>query len=278
MDIVECTAVFDAQGNFCPEFSDTKECILVDQIILAVGQAADLSFLDENSPIKINKSLIVVDEDTLETGMPGVYAGGDIAKAPGAVIHAVAAGRRAAASIDRSLGGAGDIDEVLFPRGNPDPFLGRDEGFASFARENVPEIDVETRIKGFQEIATGYSDVSAVKEAGRCLQCDLRLHIRCNPSPPAHWLPFEEEHIRQLPETEGIFQLLDADHQIVAIKGTVNLRQELLEALADNDTASFFEFEEDKMFSQRESEMIQKYLQEHGEMPGGGADDLDDLF
>jgi shikimate kinase len=91
-------------------------------------------------------------------------------------------------------------------------------------------------------------------------------------------LPFEEEHIRQLPETEGIFQLLDADHQIVAIKGTVNLRQELLEALADNDTASFFEFEEDKMFSQRESELIQKYLQEHGEMPGGGADDLDDLF
>jgi NADPH-dependent glutamate synthase beta subunit-like oxidoreductase/Pyruvate/2-oxoacid:ferredoxin oxidoreductase delta subunit len=278
MDIVECTAVFDAQGNFCPEFSDKKECILVDQVILAVGQAADLSFLDENSPIKINKGLIVVDEDTLETGMPGVYAGGDIAKAPGAVIHAVAAGRRAAASIDRSLGGAGDIDEVLFPRGNPDPFLGRDEGFASFARENVPEIDVETRIKGFQEIATGYSDVSAVKEAGRCLQCDLRLHIRCNPSPPAHWLPFEEEHIRQLPETEGIFQLLDADHQIVAIKGTVNLRQELLEALADNDTASFFEFEEDKMFSQRESEMIQKYLQEHGEMPGAGADDWDDLF
>jgi len=278
MDIVECTAVFDEQGNFCPEFSDKKECILVDQVILAVGQAADLSFLDENSPVKVNRGLIVVDENTLETGMPGVYAGGDITKAPGAVIHAVAAGRRAAASIDRALGGSGDIDEVLFPRGNPDPFLGRDEGFASFLRENVPELDVETRIKGFQEIAVGYSDETAVKEAGRCLQCDLRLHLRCNPSPPAHWLPFDEEHIRQLPETEGVFQLLDADHQIVAIKGTANLRQDLLEALADNDTASFFEFEEDKMFSQRESELIQKYLQEHGEMPGGGADNLDDLF
>jgi hypothetical protein len=32
------------------------------------------------------------------------------------------------------------------------------------------------------------------------------------------------------------------------------------------------------MYSQRESELIQKYLQEHGEMPGGTADDLDDLF
>ena len=32
------------------------------------------------------------------------------------------------------------------------------------------------------------------------------------------------------------------------------------------------------MYSQRESELIQKYLQEHGEMPGGAADDLDDLY
>jgi hypothetical protein len=62
----------------------------------------------------------------------------------------------------------------------------------------------------------------------------------------------------------------------LAIKGAANLRHELLIALDEN--AAWFEYEEDKMFSQRESELIQKYLQEHGEMPGGGADDLDDLF
>ena len=32
------------------------------------------------------------------------------------------------------------------------------------------------------------------------------------------------------------------------------------------------------MYSQGESELLQKYLQEHGEMPGGVADDFDDLF
>ena len=190
MDIVECTAVCDDQGNFFPEFSDKKECIMVDQVILAVGQATDLSFLDQDSPVKVNRGLVVVNEDTLETGMPGVYAGGDIAKAPGSVIHAIAAGRRAAASIDKALGGSGDIDEVLFPRGNPDPFLGRDEGFAFYPRENMPELDVDTRIRGFQEIAPGYSNDTAAKEAGRCLQCDLRLHIRCNPSPPAQLVAF----------------------------------------------------------------------------------------
>jgi hypothetical protein len=175
--LLEDHPLFERDYNFCPEFSDKKECIWVDQVILAVGQATDLSFLADNSPVKVNGGLVVVDEDTLETGMPGVYAGGDIAKARGAVIHAVAAGRLAAASIDRTLGGSGDIDEVLFPRSNPDPFLGRDEGFASFPRENIPELDVETRIKGFQEIAVGYSAETAVKEAARCLQCDLRFVI-----------------------------------------------------------------------------------------------------
>ncbi|OQX23963.1 MAG: hypothetical protein BWK80_23215 [Desulfobacteraceae bacterium IS3] len=62
----------------------------------------------------------------------------------------------------------------------------------------------------------------------------------------------------------------------MAIKGTANLRHELLNALEENEKAAFFEFEEDKMYSKRESELIQRYLQEHGEMPGGGEDD--DLF
>ncbi|MBW1896874.1 MAG: hypothetical protein JRI47_07430, partial [Deltaproteobacteria bacterium] len=62
------------------------------------------------------------------------------------------------------------------------------------------------------------------------------------------------------------------------IKGTPNLRRDLLGELEDNERAAFFDFEEDKMYSKRESELIQQYLQEHGEMPGGGDDDLNDLF
>ena len=278
MDLVECTCVFDDQGNFCPEFSDKKECIPVDQIILAVGQAVDLAFLDDSSRIKAENGLIVVNEDTLETGSPGVYAGGDIVQASGAVIHAIAAGRRAAESIDRALGGAGDIDEVLSLRGKPEPYLGHDETFAAWVREVVPELDVATRVKGFQEVVTGYSTEQAVKEARRCLQCDLRLQIGCNPAPPQAWQPFDEEHVNAVPETEGVFRLLDADHKVLVIKGSANLQQDLLLALDENENAALFEFEEDKMYSQRESELIQKYLQEHGEMPGGGADDLDDLF
>ena len=278
MDLMECTCVFDEQGQFCPEFSETKECILVDQVILAVGQASDLSFLEDNSQIKVDGGLIVVNEDSLETDVKGIYAGGDITRAPGAIIHAIAAGRQAAVSIDNALGGSGDIDEVLFTRGKPDAHLGRDEGFASWSRENMPKLDAASRIKDFQEVAVGYSDEQAAKEAKRCLQCDLRLHLGCNPAPPRPVLPFDAEHINPVPASEGVFKLLDEAHNVLTIKGTADLRQALLMAMADNQSATLFEYEEDKMFSQRESELIQKYLQEHGEMPGGGGDDLDDLF
>jgi formate dehydrogenase beta subunit len=63
----------------------------------------------------------------------------------------------------------------------------------------------------------------------------------------------------------------------VVIKGTANLRQELLGVLEDYEKGAWFEFELDKMYSKRESELIQKYLQEHGRMPRGG-DLEDDLF
>ncbi|TFG39912.1 MAG: pyridine nucleotide-disulfide oxidoreductase, partial [Syntrophobacterales bacterium] len=101
---MECTCVLDENGNFCPQFSDRKECILVDQVILAVGQASELSFLGTGGPIQVKCGLIVVNADNLETGMQGVYAGGDVTQAPGDIIHAVAAGRRAAAAIDKALG------------------------------------------------------------------------------------------------------------------------------------------------------------------------------
>ena len=84
--------------------------------------------------------------------------------------------------------------------------------------------------------------------------------------------------VKQVPDTEGVFQLLDATRKVLSIKGCTNLRQDLLQALDDNSCAVLFEYEEDKMYSRRESELIQRYLQAHGKMPGGCEDDMDELF
>ncbi|MBW2034140.1 MAG: hypothetical protein JRI94_11210 [Deltaproteobacteria bacterium] len=93
--------------------------------------------------------------------MKGIYAGGDVAAVQGAIVHAIAAGRKAASSIDIALGGAGDIEEVLFERDVPSQYIGRDEGFASWPREKVPELELEARHQGFQEVALGFEDEQA---------------------------------------------------------------------------------------------------------------------
>lgn len=277
IEIVHCTSVFDDQCVFNPKFDETKQIIHGDQVIVAVGQTSDLSFLHNVPSITAKSGLIVVDEATLETGMKGVYAGGDVTDGPGAIIHAVAAGRKAASAIDKALGGTGDIEEVLFEKGTPNPGVGHHEGFAARPREKVPETEVQKRHESFQEVALGYTDEQAVKEAKRCLQCDLRLYIACNPSPPEKRLLFSEDNVQQVPAEEGVFRLYDGDRHVLSIKGTATLRQELRRALQDNDAVVWFDYEEDKMYSRRESELIQKYLHEHGRMPGGGSED-DNLF
>ncbi len=278
VELVKCSSVFDDQGTFSPAFDDVKHSIVGDQVIVAVGQAPDLSFIEGDRRVPVDNGLIRVNPDTLETGMEGVYAGGDVTSQAGSVIHTIAVGRRAASSIDRALGGDGRIDEVLFEQEDLDPHMDREEGFAGKPRERVPERDVEERVSGFEEVALGYDGDQAVREAKRCLQCDLRLFMGCNPKPPEKLLPFNRESISLVPEAEGVFRLYDEERNVLYIKGTANLREGLLEQLEEGSSAAWFDFEEDKMYTKRESERIQQYLQQHGEMPGGGESDLEDLF
>ena len=66
---------------------------------------------------------------------------------------------------------------------------------------------------------------------------------------------------------------------VYAIKGVDDLRTALAEILESPHRAEFFQVDEDPMYSKRESELIQQYLQQHGRMPPGeGDDDIDDLF
>ena len=76
----------------------------LDAIILAIGETPDLSFLPEEIGIT-ERNTIAVDPFTLETTLPGVFAGGDVVLGPATVVEAIVAGKRAAVSIDRYLRG-----------------------------------------------------------------------------------------------------------------------------------------------------------------------------
>ncbi len=177
VELVQCASVLDDEGNFCPAFGELEETVEADQVILAVGQAADLSLV-QGSDVSVERGLIPVDEDTMETGVPGVYAGGDVGRGPGAVIDAVAAGRKAASAMDRYLGGDGDIDETLAERPDTSSYDGtRERGFADRERAGIPVLPVAERHQGFEEVDFCLSEEQAVAEAGRCLQCDLERRL-----------------------------------------------------------------------------------------------------
>jgi NADPH-dependent glutamate synthase beta subunit-like oxidoreductase len=177
VELIQCSSVFDEEGNFCPAFGELTETVEADQVILAVGQAAELSFAN-GSRLNVERGLILVDEETMETGISGVYAGGDVGRGPGAVIDAIAAGRKAACSMDRFLGGTGDIDETLAERQDDLSYSGRRErGFADRVRVRPPLLPLEDRHRGFQEVESCFTDEQALQEASRCLQCDLELFL-----------------------------------------------------------------------------------------------------
>ena len=178
IELIRCTSVFDEEGYFCPSFANITETVMVDQVILAIGQTTDLAFIDDNELLRVEKDLIVVDGETLETDTPGVFAGGDVAKAPGTIIDAIAAGRRAASSIDTFLGGDGIVEETLIERPASQPYTGkREEGFADLKRAEMPTIPLSERRNGFSEVELGFNEEQAKEEAKRCLQCDLEIQL-----------------------------------------------------------------------------------------------------
>ena len=130
----------------------------------------------------------------------------------------------------------------------------------------------------FAEVELGLDEKAAVDEAKRCLRCDLRLTIRQPTLPPEKWLRFDSQSIATVPEVEGVFQLLDQYKQVIFIKGTINLRKELMEQSAANQKAKYFLFEEAKMFTMRENEILQQYMKKHGKMPEQNVGLEEDLY
>jgi formate dehydrogenase major subunit len=151
----------------------TLEC---DTAVMAIGQVVDPSCLKDCEVELTRWSTIQVDEQTMQTSVPGVFAGGDSVTGANIAVEAVAAGRRAAASIDQYLSGEevvglpelwsvsmGALDEV------PEA---RFEGIEKIDRHEQPELGMNERVCTFKEVELCFSEWAAVEEAERCLACN----------------------------------------------------------------------------------------------------------
>ncbi len=163
---------FDNKGRRNTSHIEGSNFIIdVDTVITAVSQYSDLPFVPKEDIGVTPWGTFIVDSETQMTTMPGVFAGGDVARGPDEVIRAIADGKNAARSIDLYLNGSGilnkgekiDIPEII----DQDEIVSHDR----FPMEMLP---LEQRVNSFEEVVLGYHKLNAIAEAMRCLHCDRR--------------------------------------------------------------------------------------------------------
>jgi NADPH-dependent glutamate synthase beta subunit-like oxidoreductase len=160
-------SVFDENRRFKPVYDDSQIVDMeADTVLLSVGQSPDLTFLGSDTNWQVSP-------DTLETGMPGVFAAGDVAYGARLMIDAIASGKKAARGVYRFLTG-----KEIHPRETHfhfeiDPYF-REQGYEGRGRLTIPVSPVRERLADPQRLVeTGYTETQAVSEAGRCLDCGV---------------------------------------------------------------------------------------------------------
>jgi len=172
LEVIRCTSVFDAQRRFSPTFAPSTETIIpCDTVILAIGQASDLSFMKPTDGLETTRQgTLKINPATLMTTAPGIFAAGDIAFGPRLIINAVADGKKAAEEIDKFIRGSEWKPKPQYVQITVLDHHKMAEQYDEYSRLAVPVIPLERRT-GIAEVETGFTEEQARREASRCLQC-----------------------------------------------------------------------------------------------------------
>lgn len=165
----------DASGRRSPvpiegEDFDAK----LDTLIIAISESPELELLGDSLKQTRNATL-ATNRESLATSVPAVFAGGDLVAGPRTVIEAIADGKNAAVMIDRYLLGKQmrTIPKVRLPGIYVEPVEGLEESDEVVPRPHPALLPVEDRRGTFCEVELCISKDEAIREARRCLRCDL---------------------------------------------------------------------------------------------------------
>jgi NADPH-dependent glutamate synthase beta chain and related oxidoreductases len=151
-----------------PQPTGEFEELAADAVVLALGQEPDLSLLDGLPGVEIEHGVVRVDE-TMMTGCPGVFAGGDMVPGERTVTVAVGHGKTAARHIDAWLRGTAYRPA---PPAEPATFDLLNTWYYSDAPATVrPRLDAARRVTTFDEVEGGLDEATALFEARRCMSC-----------------------------------------------------------------------------------------------------------
>jgi NADH-quinone oxidoreductase subunit F len=161
----------DKSGRRKPIPTGKMETIPCDSIIMAIGETID-SKLFEEFGLRIDKAgRLVVEEFSMQTNDAKIFASGDIVSGPSDVTTAMAAGKRAAFSIDYHLMGQNRAAKLFsrfeYPKDIPEaPMRGK--------KNIAPKLKLEERVSSFKEVNQGFCEEQVMDEACRCLRCDVK--------------------------------------------------------------------------------------------------------
>jgi len=148
-----------------------------DTLILAISERAYTPYLKDSDGLTLSPEwgTIIVDPASMATTRPGVFAGGDVVSGPSSVVEAMAAGKTAARAIECYLEGRSLVrpHEVTRPSVYVEPVKLTEEEARNIKRAKMPHLPLGKRKSGHEEIERGFPRELALKEARRCLRCEL---------------------------------------------------------------------------------------------------------
>jgi len=150
--------------------------IELDSLIVGIGEQADVSGLSGAVGLKTtSRGVICVDPETLATGIPGVFAGGDVVTGPNTVIDAMGAGKIAAEMMDKYIRDEPLVRDYRATRPSIyiEPVELSESEVAEARRPKMPCVESCVCTLSTVEVETGLTEEMAVREAKRCLRCDL---------------------------------------------------------------------------------------------------------
>ena len=175
-------AEYDAKGrrNLVPS-GEPDHHVPCDDVLVAVGQENSFPWIERDIGLEFDKwDMPKVDPKTMRSTHPKVFFGGDAAFGPKNIIWAVAHGHDAALSIDLMLSGQ---DIAVRPLPAVD-VMSQKMGIHEWSYDNeispdkrfrVPMRDKVVALKDIRaEVELGFDYGLALKEAERCLNCDIQ--------------------------------------------------------------------------------------------------------
>ncbi|MDZ7778516.1 MAG: FAD-dependent oxidoreductase [Gemmatimonadota bacterium] len=155
-----------------------------DEVILAIGQEAAFPWIERDIGIAFNDwDMPVVDQETFQTTLPGVFCGGDAAWGPENIIWAVEHGHQAAISIHQHCRQLPVEERPPYGQNLVSVKMGLHEwsysnDYDEAHRQEMSYADLKERLASMEvEAELGFDLERTCQEAERCLNCDVQTHF-----------------------------------------------------------------------------------------------------